>query len=45
MMPLPEKVQAIKDITVPNNKKQLTSFIGGDYLTTTKIYGNTDRIF
>ena len=28
-MPLPDKVQAIKDIAVPANKKQLTSFIGG----------------
>jgi len=28
IMPLPEKVQAIKDIAVPNNKKQLRSFIG-----------------
>ena len=27
-MPLPEKVQAIKDIAVPNNKRQLRSFIG-----------------
>ena len=27
-MPLPDKVQVIKDIAVPNNKKQLTSFIG-----------------
>ena len=28
-MPLPDKVQAIKDIAIPNNKKQLRSFIGG----------------
>ena len=28
IMPLPEKVQAIKDIAVPNNKRQLRSFIG-----------------
>ena len=27
-MPLPDKLQAIKDIAVPNNKKQLRSFIG-----------------
>ena len=27
-MPLPNKVQAIKDTTVPTNKKQLRSFIG-----------------
>ena len=27
-MPLPDKVQAIKDIVVPTNKKQLRSFIG-----------------
>ena len=27
-MPLPDKVQAIKDIAVPTNKKQLRSFIG-----------------
>ena len=27
-MPLPDKVQAIKDIAVPNNKKQLRNFIG-----------------
>ena len=27
-MPLPNKVQAIKDIAVPNNKRQLRSFIG-----------------
>ena len=27
-MPLPDKVQAIKDIAVPNNKRQLRSFIG-----------------
>ena len=29
-MPLPDKVQAIKDIRVPTNKKQLRSFIGGE---------------
>ena len=29
-MPLPDKVQAIKDITVPTNKKQLRSFIEGE---------------
>ena len=28
IMPLPNKVQAIKDIAVPNNKRQLRSFIG-----------------
>ena len=28
MMPLPDKVQAIKHIPVLTNKKQLTSFIG-----------------
>ena len=28
-MPLPDKVQAIKDIAVTTNKKQLTSFLGG----------------
>ena len=28
IMPLPDKVQAIKDIAVPTNKKQLRSFIG-----------------
>ena len=28
-MPLPDKVQAIKHIGVPTNKKQLTWFIGG----------------
>ena len=28
IMPLPDKVQAIKHIAVPTNKKQLTSFIG-----------------
>ena len=27
-MPLPEKVQAFTDITVPNNERQLRSFIG-----------------
>ena len=27
IMPLPDKVQAIKDIAVPTNKKQLRSFI------------------
>ena len=27
-MPLPDKVQAFKDKTVPTNKKQLTSLIG-----------------
>ena len=27
-MPLPDKVQAIKDIGVPTNKKQLRTFIG-----------------
>ena len=27
-MPLPDKVQAIKHIAVPTNKKQLRSFIG-----------------
>ena len=27
-MPLPDKVQAIKDIAVPTNKNQLRSFIG-----------------
>ena len=26
--PLPDKVQAIKDIAIPTNKKQLRSFIG-----------------
>ena len=31
-IPLPDKVQAIKDITVTTNKKQLRSFIGGAYL-------------
>ena len=30
IMPLLDKVQAIKDIFVPSNKKQLTSFIGGE---------------
>ena len=29
MMPLPDKVQDIKGIAVPNNKKQLRSSIGG----------------
>ena len=28
-MPLPDKVQTIKDIAVPSNKKQLTNFLGG----------------
>ena len=28
MTPFPDKVQAIKYIAVPNNKRQLTSFIG-----------------
>ena len=28
IMPLPDKVQAIKDIAVPTNKKHLRSFIG-----------------
>ena len=28
IMPLPDKVQVIKDIAVPTNKKQLRSFIG-----------------
>ena len=28
IMPLPDKVQAIKDIAVPTNIKQLRSFIG-----------------
>ena len=28
IMPLPEKVQAIKDIAVPNHKRQVRSFIG-----------------
>ena len=28
-MPLLDNVQAIKDIAVPTNKKQLRSFIGG----------------
>ena len=28
IMPLPDKVQSIKDIAVPTNKKQLRSFIG-----------------
>ena len=28
IMPIPDKVQAIKDITVPTNKKHLRSFIG-----------------
>ena len=45
IMPLPDKVQAIKDIAVPTNKKQLTSFIGGEYLITIEICRNTDRIF
>ena len=27
-MPLPDKVQAFKDIAVPTNKKELRSFIG-----------------
>ena len=27
-MPLPDKVQAIKYIAVPTNKKQLRSFVG-----------------
>ena len=30
IMPLPDKVQAVKDIAVPTNKKQLRSFIGGE---------------
>ena len=29
IMPLPDKMQAIKHIAVPINKKQLRSFIGG----------------
>ena len=29
-MPLPDKVQAINQMTVPTNKKQLRSFIGGE---------------
>ena len=28
-MPLPDKVQGIKDKAVPTNKRQLRSFIGG----------------
>ena len=30
IMTLPDKVQAIKDIAVRTNKKQLRSFIGGE---------------
>ena len=44
-MPLPDKVPAIKHITVPTNKKQLTSSIGGEYLITIDRCGNTDWIF
>ena len=29
IMTLPDKVQAIKHLAVPNNKRQLRSFIGG----------------
>ena len=29
IMTLPDKVQAIKHIAVPTNKKQLRSFVGG----------------
>ena len=36
-MPLPDKVQAIKGIAVPTNKKQLRRFI--------EVIRNTDRIF
>ena len=28
MMPLPDKIQAIKDVAIPTNNKQLRSFIG-----------------
>ena len=38
-MPLPDEVQAIKDIAVPTNKKQLISFI------TIEICGNIYQIF
>ena len=44
-MPLPNKVQAIKHIAVPTNKKQLTSSIGGKQLITIEICGNTDQIY
>ena len=30
IMPFPDKAQAIKDIALPNNKRQLRSFIGGE---------------
>ena len=43
-MPLPDKVQAIKEIAVPNNEKQLRSFIGRKKYITIEICGNTDQI-
>ena len=43
-MPLPDKVQAIKDVAAPINKKQLRSFIGVINYSR-DICGNTDWIF
>ena len=42
ILPLPDKVQGIKDIAVTTNKKQLISFIGGKKHITIEKFGNID---